>query len=104
MAEFTEYAEKLEIKKMVISMMLTALAFVVAFQWRDVIKETIELALPPGEGMAYKWMATIGFTLIAAGVAIVLVKVQKMNLVPDHLEPQKRVAMELKKRKALKKK
>ncbi len=104
MADFTEYADKLEVKKMVISMMLTALAFVVAFQWRDVIKETIELILPPGEGMIYKWFAAIAFTLIAAGIAIVLVKVQKMNIVPDHLEPQKRVAMELEKRKALKKK
>jgi len=98
MADFTEHAEKLEVKKMVISMILTALAFVVAFQWRDVIKETIELVLPPGEGMVYKWLVAIAFTLVAAGLAIVLVKIQKMNIVPDHLEPQKRLAMELKKK------
>ncbi len=104
MADFTEYAEKLEIKKMVISMMLTALAFVVAFQWRDVIRETIDYFLPPGEGITYKWLAAFGFTVLGAVIAIVLVKIQKMNIVPDQYEPQKRLAMELRKKRKKKKK
>lgn len=103
MTNIEEYADKLEIKKMVITMMLSALGFVVAFQWRDVIKETIEVFLPPGEGLAWKWIAALIFTLIGAGLAIILVKVQKMNLVPDEWEPQKRLAYEIRKRRMKKK-
>ena len=103
MSDLEEYANQLEIKKMIISMMLTALAFVVAFQWRDVMKETIEMVLPPGEGLIYKWLVAVGFTLVAAGFAVVLVKVQKMNIIPDHLEPQKVAAKKLANRKKKKK-
>lgn len=98
MRTLEEYADSLEIKKIITSMMLSALGFIVAFQWRDVIKETIEVFLPPGEGMLYKWLAAIVFTLIAAGFAIILVKIHKANIIPDNYEPQKRLAKELKKR------
>lgn len=99
MSDLEKYADKLEIKKIIITMILTALGFVVAFQWRDVIKETIEVFLPPGEGLGWKWIGALAFTIIGAVLAIVLVKIQKMNLVPDKWEPQKRLASELRKRK-----
>jgi len=83
---------------MVITLMLSALGFIVAFQWRDVIKETIELFLPPGEGLIYKWGVALAFTLLAAGLAIVLVKVQRMDIIPDKYEPQKRLVHEIRKR------
>ena len=98
MGELEQYADQLELKKIIITMMLSALGFIVAFQWRDVMKETIELFLPPGEGLVYKWFAALIFTLIAAGIAIVLVKIQKMNIIPDEYEPQKRLAKEIAKR------
>ncbi len=94
-----KYAEEMELKKIVITMMLSALGFVVAFQWRDVIKETIEVFLPAGEGLIWKWFGAIAFTLIGAGMAVALIKIQKMNIIPDKYEPQKRLAKELKKRK-----
>ena len=98
MVKLEEYAEQLEIKKMVITMMLGALGFIVAFQWRDVMKETIELFLPPGEGLIYKWGAAIAFTIMAGVLAIILVKVQKMNIIPDKYEPQKIIAHEIRKK------
>ncbi|MCD6476940.1 MAG: hypothetical protein J7K26_02100 [Candidatus Aenigmarchaeota archaeon] len=98
MSELEKYADQLELKKMIIAMMLSALGFLIAFQWRDVLKETIELFLPPGEGLLYKWIATFIFTLIAATLAIILVKIQKMNIIPDKYEPHKRIAKELEKK------
>ena len=78
-------------------MMLTALGFIVAFQWRDVIKETIEILLPPGEGLIYKWFAALAFTIIAAVFAIVLVRIHKADIVPDKYEPHKRLLKKKKK-------
>jgi len=104
MRSLEEYAEEMEIKKIITSMMMSALAFIVAFQWRDVIKETIEVVLPPGEGLGYKWLAAVIFTLIAAGFAMLLVRIHKANIVPDHLEPQKIAAKKIAERRALKKK
>ena len=104
MRSLEEYAEEMEIKKIITSMMMSALAFIVAFQWRDVIRETIDVFLPHGEGLIYKWFGAVAFTVIAAGFAILLIKIHKANIVPDHLEPHKRVAMELKKKREAKKK
>ena len=46
----------------------------------------------------------MAFTVIAAIIAIVLVKVQKANIIPDKYEPQKIAAKKLAERKAAKKK
>ncbi len=86
-----EHAEEMSIKKIMITMMLSALGFIIAFQWRDVIKETIELFVPGGEGLIYKWIAAFVFTLIGALLAIILVKLQRVNIIPDKYEPHKRL-------------
>lgn len=100
MAGIEEYAEKMEVKKIVVTMILTALGFVIAFQWRDVIKETIEMFIPGGEGLIYKWIAAILFTILGAIIAIVLIKVQKMDIIPDKYESKLKEKM----RKKLKRK
>ena len=97
MSDLEKYADRLEIKKLVISMMLTALGFIIAFQWRDVIKETIEVFFPPGEGLTYKWIAALVFTMVGAVVAMILVKIQKANIIPDKYEPQKLLAEKMRK-------
>ncbi|MHA2101223.1 MAG: DUF5654 family protein [Candidatus Kariarchaeaceae archaeon] len=76
----------LNIKTIVTTMILSALGFLVAFQWRDVIKETIEMMIPAGEGLAYKYGVAILVTTIAIIVTFVLIKVQNANIIPDKFE------------------
>jgi hypothetical protein len=86
MPKFEEQVAQLDVKKIVITMILSALGFLVAFQWRDVIKETIETFMPPGEGLAYKYLVTFAITIIAVIITFILIKIQKANIIPDKYE------------------
>jgi len=97
MADFEEHAAKLDIKSIVITMILSAFGFLVALQWRDAIKDTIDLFVPKGEGLVYTYTAAILVTVIAVVVTYVLVKIQKTNLIPDRYE--EKVRKKLKKKK-----
>lgn len=96
MASFEEEAAKFNLKGAIITMIMGAFGFLVALQWRDAIKLTIDTFLPGGEGLGYSYLVAIIVTLIAVVVAFILMKVKDMNLIPDHHE-------ELIKRKAKKK-
>ena len=86
MANFEEHAAKLDIKGIVVTMILSAFGFLVALQWRDAIKITIDTFLPAGEGLLYTYFAAIIVTVIAVIVTFVLIKVQQMNIIPDRYE------------------
>jgi hypothetical protein len=86
MANFEEQAEKMDIKGIVVTMILSAFGFLVALQWRDAIKLTIDTFLPAGEGLAYTYFAAIIVTVIAVVVTFVLIKVQQINIIPDKYE------------------
>ncbi|HDD45949.1 MAG TPA: hypothetical protein ENG42_00590 [Candidatus Aenigmarchaeota archaeon] len=86
MAKFEEEVEKLNIKGIIITMVLSALGFLVAFSWRDAIKETIELFLPKSEGLLWKYISAIIITAIAVITSYILIKLQRANIVPDKYE------------------
>jgi len=86
MVDFEEHAAKLDIKSIVITMILSSFGFLVALNWRDAIKETIDLFVPTGEGLTYTYLAAVLVTIIAVVVTFVLVKLQRANIIPDRLE------------------
>jgi len=86
MEEFKEHASKLDIKSIVVTMILSALGFLVALAWRDAIQQSIELFVPSGEGLAYTYLAAILVTVIAVVVTFVLIRLQKMDLIPSKYE------------------
>ena len=86
MADLEKYAEEFNVKDMFISMVSSAFGFLLAFWYRDVIKETIETYMPAGEGLLYKWFITFVLTIVVVIILYVLVKIKKANLVPDELE------------------
>ncbi len=86
MANFEEEAAKLNVKNIIVTMILSAFGFLVALQWRDVIKDTIDTIMPVGEGLYYKYLAAIIVTIIAVIVTYILVKIQKIDIIPDKYE------------------
>ncbi len=86
MATFEEEAAKLNVKGIVITMVLGALGFLVALAWRDAIQQTIDLLVPRGEGLFYTYLAALTVTVIAVVATVLLVKLQKTDLVPDRYE------------------
>ena len=97
MVEFEKHAASLDIKTIVITMILSALGFLTAFQWRDAIKETIDLLVPSGEGLVYTYVAAIFVTVIAVIVTFVLVKLQNIDIIPDKYEERVKKKMKRKK-------
>ncbi|MBI4020939.1 MAG: hypothetical protein HY369_01720 [Candidatus Aenigmarchaeota archaeon] len=84
MAEaFEEHVRKGDIKALVITMIMSALGFLVALQWRDAIQLTIERVVPQGEGLAYTYVASAVVTVVAVVVALVLIRVQKVDIIPE---------------------
>lgn len=78
-----ESAKRLDIKTIVITMILSALGFLVALAWRDAIQQTIDLLVPKGEGLSYTYIAAMMVTIIAVVVTIILIKLQKIDLIPE---------------------
>jgi len=81
--EFEQAAAKFRIKSIIITMILSALGFLVALQWKDSIKETIDLLIPAGEGLLYSYAVSIGLTVFAVIVTYILLRVEKMDLIPE---------------------
>ncbi|MEE9405784.1 MAG: DUF5654 family protein [Candidatus Aenigmarchaeota archaeon] len=86
MVAFENHAAKMDIKGIVITMILGAFGFLVALQWRDAIKGTIDLFLPGGEGLMYTYVAAILVTVIAVAVTFVLIKLKDVDIIPDKYE------------------
>jgi len=103
MAAFEEHAARMDIKGIVITMVLSALGFLVALQWRDAIKGTIDLFIPAGEGLIYTYTAAIMVTLIAVVVTFVLIRVQSMDIIPDKYEERVKEKARLAKERAKRK-
>ncbi|MBI4181863.1 MAG: hypothetical protein HY520_02760 [Candidatus Aenigmarchaeota archaeon] len=78
-----ESARKGDIKSLVITMIMSALGFLVALQWRDAIQETIDAWVPQGEGLFWTYVAALLVTIGAAAAAIILVRLKQANLLPE---------------------
>lgn len=83
---FEEDVQKANIKGIITGAILSALGFLIAFQWRDVIKETITVIVPEGQGLVYQYIAAILVTIIAFFIAYIIIKIQNADLIPDQLE------------------
>lgn len=86
MASFEEDVAKLNIKSIIITTILSALGFLVALSWRDAIQKTIEIFVPSGEGLSYMYFAAFIITVISVVIAVILLKIQKADLIPSALE------------------
>ena len=86
MGGFEEHAEKMDIKSIVITMILSSLGFLLALAYRDAIQQTIDLFVPKGEGLFYTWLAAIVITFIAVAITFVVIRLQKMDIIPDKYE------------------
>lgn len=84
--EFEEHASKLDLKSLVITMILSALGFLVALTWRDAIQQSIDLFIPKGEGLYYTYLAAIVITITAVVITFVLIKIKNRNIIPDSIE------------------
>ena len=79
MATFEEQVEHGNVKDIVIGAIMTALAFVVGFLWRDAIVATINLFVPSGEGVVYLYVSAIIGTIVVVIVAYLFVKLQRVH-------------------------
>ena len=79
--DFEASAKNLDIRGLLISAIVTALAFVVGLFWNDAIKSTIELIIPSGgEKLYYKYVAAIIITITVAVVAYMLYRSQRIKV------------------------
>jgi len=69
------------VKSVAIGGIISAMAFLVAFSWRDAINETINTFVPKGEGLLYLYLSAIIITIIAVAMSVILIKLQKTKLV-----------------------
>lgn len=79
MPTFEEHAKKADIKGLMITAIMTALAFTAAFFWNDAVKSAIESFIPTGDKISAKFIAAIIVTVIVVVVAYVLFKTQELS-------------------------
>ena len=76
---FEEAAKKLDIRALLISSVITGLAFVVGLTWNDAIKETVALFAPRGDSLFFRYAAAIVVTIIAAVISWSLYRSQHVK-------------------------
>ena len=103
MTDLEKAAKEFKIKEIIITMILSSFGFLLALQWRAVIKDTIDTIIPQGEGLLYEYMVAILLTIIVVIVTYILVRIKRTELIPDKYEPQKILVKEIKKLKKKKK-
>lgn len=77
-----EYEEKIQklsdIRVLVLTSIVSALAFVVGLFWNEAIKAAIEQIVPQGEGLFYKFLAAIIVTIAVVFVIYLFVHSQRV--------------------------
>ncbi len=99
MSSFEEEAARLNIKGIIITMILSALGFLVALSWRDVINKTIDIFVPKGEGLLWNYISAITITIIAVIITYVLVRLQRIDIIPDKYEDKLKKISKISKKK-----
>ncbi|MBI2972093.1 MAG: hypothetical protein HYY37_06755 [Candidatus Aenigmarchaeota archaeon] len=77
---FEEAAKKLDIRALLVSSVITALAFVVGLTWNEAIKQTIAQIVPTGESLFYSYLAAVAVTFMAVTVAYFLYRSQEVKI------------------------
>lgn len=79
MAKVDEQVKQfMDVRTLVLTAIISALGFVVALFWRDVVVAFIEEIVPHGEGLFYKFLAAVIVTIIVVVIAYIIVHSQKM--------------------------
>lgn len=81
-----------DIRTLVMTSIISALALVVGLFWNEAIKAAIEQIVPQGEGLFYKFLAAIIVTIVVVMVIYIVIHSQRIA--------EKRLA-ELKKKKGV---
>lgn len=103
MAMFEEQVKRLDFRGIMISAIITAMAFVVGLFWRDAITETIKIVAPQGTGLVYSYITAVIATVIVVIMAYVLMKTQTIKI-ESMLKKRRPETKEEKKEKQTKKK
>ena len=73
--EVDEKLKKLsDLRTLVLTSIVSALALVVGLFWNDAIKSAIEQLLPKGEGLFYKFVAAIIVTIVVVILIFILLR------------------------------
>ncbi len=67
-----------DIRTLVLTSIVSALALVVGLFWNEAIKAAIEQIVPQGEGLFYKFLAAIIVTIIVVVVIYVIMHSQRI--------------------------
>ena len=70
--------KKMDFKNIMLTAIVTAMAFVVGLFWRDAITAAIEQIVPSGEGLFYKFAAAIIVTVVVVIAVYILMRGQKL--------------------------
>ncbi len=79
---FEDDVRKANIKGIITGSIISAIGFLVALQWNAVIKETIDLFVPKGQGLIYLYISAIIITFVAIFLVFVLLKIRDTKIVP----------------------
>ncbi len=74
-----EASKKLDIRSLLVSSIITALAFVVGLFWNDAIRSAIETIIPTGDKVFYKFLAAVSVTIIVVVVSYLLYRSQQIK-------------------------
>ncbi len=77
---FEEAAKRLDIRAMLVSSIITALALVVGLSWNDAVKETIAQVVPKGESLYYRYLAALIITVTAVVISYFLYRSQQVKI------------------------
>ena len=79
MSEYEEKVQKLtDIRTLVLTSIVSALALVVGLFWNDAIRAAIEQIVPAGEGLSYKFLAAIIVTIVVMIIIYILIHSQRI--------------------------
>ena len=78
MAAFEEDVRKLNVRGAILTSLLAALGFVVAFAWRDAIQKTVDLIAPEGESLLYQYFSAFIVTVVAILLAFIILKLNSI--------------------------
>lgn len=67
-----------DIRTLVMTSIISALALVVGLFWNDAIKAAIEQIVPQGEGLFYKFLAALIVTIVVVIVIYIIIHSQRL--------------------------
>jgi type VI protein secretion system component VasK len=79
MPSLEEYAKRMDVRGMMVTAIITALAFVVALFWNDAIRSAIDTIIPGSDKLSYKFLTAMVVTVVVVFVSWLLIKTQEVS-------------------------